>query len=458
MFMPKGRPQKPKPNPMKTLNTPSCLKGFKDILPTEEIYWKFLEERVARLAEEYGFQRIETPILEETTLFLHAIGRETDIVRKELFSFPLNDGTSVSLRPEGTAGVARAYINHGMFNLPQPVKVWYMGPMFRHDRPQAGRYREFHQFGFEIIGSDHPILDAELIGLSVNLIKPFEIQVRVLVNSIGCRVCRPAYLQELAGAIKAKKRVLCADCRERLKKNVLRVLDCKEPKCQEVYQGVPKMMDRLCEECKKHFTRVLEYCDDMGIPYTLEPRLVRGLDYYTKTVFELVPVSASPAKPEEGEGESAPGRQDTIAGGGRYDNLIEMLGGRQTPALGVAWGMERLLSLLKPKIDAMSFPSYQSHTLVFLAQLGEKARKKMLRLREDLKISGVRIADAFSKEGLRPQLELAAKLKAAYTLILGEKEVIDGTIIIRDMNEGVQEIVPFERARETLAVKLENKK
>lgn len=440
------------------------------------MYWQLLENRVTSFAHNFSFERIETPILEESALFSHAIGRETDIVKKELFEFVLKDGTPVALRPEGTAGVARAYINHGMLSLPQPVKLWYMGPMFRYDRPQAGRYRQLHQFGFEILGSDHPVLDAELVSMSVRFLKSLDISSHCLVNSIGCRVCRPSYLQKLLLFVRQKKRSLCADCNERMKKNVLRVLDCKEEKCQIIYTDAPSMVDNLCEDCKKHFTRVLEYLDEMNVAYTLAPRLVRGLDYYTRTVFELFPTGMPKEVPlvqensssyqekeqeehqeEQEENEEAPSknphRQDALAGGGRYDLLLEMLGGKPTPSLGVAFGMERILTLLKPKVDAAVPPKGHTNS-VFLAQLGEKARKKMLVIKDELIQKGVKVLDAFSKDGLRLQLEIASRAKVSYALILGEKEVIEGTVILRDMNEGIQEIVPFEKIVEVISAKL----
>ncbi len=486
--MPKGRPQKPKLSPLKTTKTPSLLRGFKDILPSEELYWQFLEGRIAKVAADYGFQRITTPLVEEASLFLHAIGKETDIVAKELFSFPLRDSCMVALRPEGTASVARAYINHGFWNVPQPVKLWYMGPMFRYDRPQAGRYRQFHQVGFEVIGSDHAVVDAELIALSVSFLKSLDVPVTLGVNSIGCRVCRPPYLQTLLAFARAHRKEICDDCKGRLKKNVLRILDCKEVKCQAVYANAPTIIDRLCEDCKKHFTRVLEYLDEMEISFTLSPRLVRGLDYYSRTVFEIVPATAvggtilKQPKADEGfqedqnkvqhkqkpietpleelvqkEDVQDSSRQDALGGGGRYDALIEMLGGRPTPALGVAFGMERLITALRPHIDALLPPLMHGGGVVFVAQLGEKARKKILKLKVQLMSKGIRVADALSKEGLRAQLEIAGRLKVAYTLILGEKEVIDNTIILRDMNEGVQEIVPFEKIVDVISAKLARK-
>lgn len=422
------------------------LRGMKDILPGEMKYWYFVKEKAENFALNYGYDFIETPILEETALFARAVGGETDIVSKEMFSFVDRGGENVCLRPEATASIARAYIQHGMVNLPQPVKFFYFGPMFRHDRPQAGRLRSFHQFGFEALGDGHPVIDAEIIFLAFNLLEELGLKVNVQINSIGCQRCRESYKTKLVNYYRERRSELCEDCKKRLVKNPLRLLDCKEDGCQPLKEEAPQIVDYLCEECKNHFVRVLEYLDEVDIPYNLNPYLVRGLDYYTKTVFEFFSEEKSGALTT---------KADALGGGGRYDNLIEFLGGRPTPACGVALGVERII--LKIKEINVPVPPLRSPD-IFLAQLGEQARKKVFGLIENFRKEGFYVAHSLSKEGIKKQLEIANKLGAKYTLILGQKEVLDGTIIIRDMEGGAQEIVDFSKIIQEIKKKLMNGK
>ncbi len=418
------------------------LRGMKDILPGENKYWDFVRKKAEDFALNYGYERIETPILEETSLFIRAVGGETDIVAKEMFSFVDQGGDNICLRPEATASIARAYIQHGMVNLPQPVKFFYFGPMFRHDRPQAGRLRSFHQFGFEAIGDSHPIIDAEIIFLVSNLLEELGLKVNVQINSIGCSRCREAYKTKLVNYYRDRRSSLCDNCKRRLVKNPLRILDCKEEGCQPLKEEAPQIVDYLCEDCKNHFVRVLEYLDEVNVLYNLNPYLVRGLDYYTKTVFEFFPQEAA------GEGVQ---KQDALGGGGRYDNLVEFLGGRPTPACGVALGVERIILKLKENnVDVPPLPAPE----IFLAQLGEQARKKIFGLIEDLRKNGFRVIHSLSKEGIKKQLEMANKFGAKYALILGQKEVLDGTIIVRDMEGGAQEIIDFSKVVQEMKKKL----
>ncbi|MBN1585287.1 histidine--tRNA ligase [Candidatus Uhrbacteria bacterium] len=423
----------------KAVRIPQLLRGMRDILPSEQRYWRHVVRKMEEIALAYGYERIDTPVLEETSLFVRSVGKQSDVVEKELFTFTDRSGDSVSLRPEGTASVARAYINHGMVNLPQPVKMFYVGSMFRYERPQAGRFREHHQFGLEVLGEGSPVIDAELIMLSHLLYRDIGIKTVAHVNSIGCSNCRQAYLERLTDFYRPRRSRLCEDCRRRLLKNPLRLLDCKEPSCVAAREEVPHIVDYLCEECKNHLTRVLEYLDEMGVPYVLNPHLVRGLDYYTRTVFELM------QSDEQSAG------QHSLAGGGRYDNLLEQLGGSPTPACGFSIGVERAILQMKA-LDLQPVSDLQPD--VFLAQLGDTARRKALILFESLRNSGIRTSATFSKSALKGQLEAANRLGARYTVIIGQKEVIDGTVLVRDMESGMQEVVDFTKAVAEMRKKL----
>ncbi|MFH2136403.1 MAG: histidine--tRNA ligase [Patescibacteria group bacterium] len=419
------------------------LRGMKDLLPGEYKYWHFVKNQAENFSNNYGYEFIETPILEETALFNRAVGGETDIVSKEMFSFVDQGGEHICLRPEVTASIARAYIQHGMLNLPQPVKFFYSGPIFRRERPQAGRLRSFHQFGFEALGDGNAVIDAEIIFLTYNLIQSLGLKTNVQINSIGCPKCRESYKNKLVNYYRDRRSSLCEDCKKRLVKNPLRILDCKEGGCEPLKEGAPQIVDYLCDECKNHFVRVLEYLDDAAVPYNLNPYLVRGLDYYTKTVFEFFPE----------ENQSAGQKVEALGAGGRYDNLVETLGGRPTPACGVALGVERLITKIKEtnvEVPPLTPPD------IFLAQLGEQARKKSFALIEDLRRAGFYITHGLTKEGLKKQLEIANKLGARYALLLGQKEVLDGTIIIRDMDGGSQEIADFVKIVQEMKKKLTN--
>ncbi|MCX6740623.1 MAG: histidine--tRNA ligase [Candidatus Parcubacteria bacterium] len=433
--------------------TPQVLRGFKDILPGEQRYWDLLYAKVANLTTDYGFERIDLPLLEETSLFIRSVGKETDIVDKEMFSFVDRGNENVSLRPEATAQIARAYINHGMFNLPQPVKLYYLGPMFRYDRPQSGRYRQFYQFGVEVLGDKQPVLDAQIIIMAYNFLTSIGLPVNVQVNSIGCNNCRKEYKVQLVNFYKSQKHDLCEDCKERLPKNPLRLLDCKEEKCSAIKEDAPQIVDFLCDECKSHFMKVLEFLEELEIPYSLNSQLVRGLDYYTKTVFEIWPQAEQAALDKQPE----PGAEDkkaqiALAGGGRYDNLVEILGGRPTPAVGFSIGLERVI--LKIKELNLAVPEKEKRD-IFVAQLGESAKRKAMKLYETLRSEGFKVAECFAKDGLKNQLEVANKLGVKYTLILGQKELSEGTILLRDMDAGSQETLNFNKVVKDIKKRLE---
>ena len=450
MTLPKKRGRKPKAKlsaaaikalgaTVKKIETPGPLKGFKDILPLEVLYWKFIREKVSILAKDYNFKMIETPILENLTLFKRGLGKYTDIVEKEMFQFTNKGGKDVVLRPEGTASVVRAYINHGMHNLPQPLKVFYDGPMFRYENTQSGRLREHHQVGFEVLGSANPATDAQLILIGYNLLEDLGISFNLQINSVGCVGCRGVFRESLVEYYRSVRKDLCDDCKRRLNKNPLRLLDCKEESCQSVKESAPQIVDYLDDNCKKHFMQVLEYLDELEIPYNLNPFLVRGLDYYTKTVFEFWP---------SGEKKS----QSALFGGGRYDNLVEELGGLETPGVGFSAGIERLI--LRIKDEGVIIPT-PPRLDVFVAQLGVEAKKKTMLLFEELRNEGFEVVENFAKDSLKQQLEDADKLKVRFVLILGQKELQEKTILLRDMDAGVQEIIDQKKVVSILRSKLE---
>lgn len=441
----------------------NLLRGMHDILPKEEKYWKACYRAAEKLAEDLDFGRIDTPILEEANLFIRTIGKGTDVVDKEMYVFEDRDGTKVCLRPELTAAVARSYIMHGMWNYPQPVKLWYWGQIFRHERPQAGRYRQSFQIGFETLGLADPIADAELILLCYNFYKEIGLPVEIRLNSIGTPEERVRYKNELVNYYRSKRSYLCEECKKRLSRNPLRLLDCKEEGCASVKEDAPQIIDWLGDESKKHFTRVLEYLEELKVPYALDHALVRGLDYYTNTVFEVYPVFGEQPANEinavsEANGESAAysakGQQSALAGGGRYNLLVESMGGMPTPAAGVALGVERAVAALRQynEIKRITVPPEPDD--IFFAHLGEQAKGHVLRMIDGMRGSGLKIGFNFFKTSLKNQLELANNMKVPYTLILGQKEVQEGSVIIRDMESGIQEIADQKKVEGILKKKL----
>jgi len=420
------QPIAPKP---KNARTPSLLRGMKDITPKDEIYWGTLYHKAEAITNAYGFGFMETPVLEEASLFSRSIGKDTDVVEKEMYVFEDKDGSKVALRPEWTAGVIRGYISHGMQTWPQPIKVWNYGAVFRHDRPQAGRFRQFHQFGCETIGDRHPCVDAELVVVGYNFLKELGIPVNVHINSIGNEIDRQNYVIELVGYLRSKRSYLCDKCKKRINKNPLRVLDCKAEQCAPVIEETPQIIDWLSDDSKNYFMKVLECLDELEVPYILKSTLVRGLDYYTDTVFEFF---------EDGTEDRT---QGALGGGGRYDGLVEQLGGQPTPASGFALGLERVISALRNKEDRKKNLLEKEWSGIFFAQLGEQARFSTLKLIGQLRVKNIIVRHNLAKSSLKVQMELADKLNATHTLILGQKEVHDGTIIIRDMDSGNQEIV-----------------
>jgi histidyl-tRNA synthetase len=403
-------------------------RGTSDILPEEQAYWRFIEQKVAEIAKLYGYERIDAPVFEDTKLFSRSVGEDTDIVKKEMYTFEDRGGSLLTLRPEGTAPVCRAYLEHGMQNLPQPVKLYYIASIFRYERPQAGRYRQHYQFGYEAIGDDDPALDAEVIDMAWRFLSSINLhQLSLQLNSIGCKRCRPKYITALKGYYANHTQELCSDCKTRLKINPLRLLDCKNGVCQQLADSAPKSIDYLCPECADHFRRLNRYLELLDLPFVVNHHLVRGLDYYTRTVFEIQPQGG--------------GAQSTIVGGGRYDDLIEELGGKPTPALGFAAGIERIiLNLKKQKVAVPTLAKPQ----VFIAYLGDEAKDEAIKLASALRGRGIGIIEALGDKSLKAQLRQANSLGAHYTVIIGEQELKTRTVILRDMTSAEQRTVPFD--------------
>ncbi len=463
---------KPKSKPVKVKRkgkyAPQVLRGMKDILPREVKTWDYILKKAIDLAEAYGFKKIMVPVLEEQILYIKSTGLTSDIVEKQMYRFTDRSGTKVAMRPEFTPSIVRAYIEQGMFNLSQPVKLFCFGPLFRYERPQAGRYRQLHQFNLEILGSEKASVDAQLILFSQVLFNTLGIQTAIQVNSLGCLECRKPYRSKLVSYFRSKQKWLCPDCQRRLRSNPLRILDCQNSGCKELISQAPQLVDDLCPECQSHFVKVLEYLDEANVIYKLNPYLVRGLDYYTRTVFEIWPERPEPKEEkqkkeeEEQEGEEkkekekkeiivTPGPQSALGGGGRYDTLIESLGGRPSPAIGVAYGIERIIQEIR--IQKVKIPKIRGPQ-IFLAQIGEAACRRALKLFEDLRQQGFKVVENLGKDSLKAQMEMANKLGVKLTLIIGQQEVLDKTIIIRNMHTGNQEIVDQGKVAKELKKRL----
>ena len=410
-------------------------RGTADVLPEDQPYWDRVWETSACICGLFGYRRIETPVFEEASLFTRGVGEVTDIVQKEMYVFQDRGGEMIALRPEGTANVCRAYIQHGMRNLPQPVRLYYWGPAFRYDRPQAGRQRQFTHFGYEAIGVDDPALDAEVIEFAWRLYQELGLtDLTLQLNSIGDPACRPHYLAALNAYYEDKLGRVCSDCRARFQKNPLRLLDCKVEGCQPIIDAAPPFVDYLCEACAQHFQELRSYLEAMAIPYTLNPRLVRGLDYYTRTVFEIQP-------PEEGA-------QNTVGAGGRYDGLIEELGGKPTPAIGLATGVERIIANLKRAKVPIADPARPA---VFVVYQTAAARPTAAKLASELRRAGIAAVMAVGGRSLKAQMRQADAAGVLYTAILGKEELATGTVNLRRMEDGHQERVPKKDVRRLIA-------
>jgi histidyl-tRNA synthetase len=409
-------------------------RGTSDVLPQEQAYWRYVEQKAANICQLYGYERIDTPVFEDTSLFSRSAGEYTDIVQKEMYNFDDRGGNSLTLKPEGTPSVCRAYIQHGLYNLPQPVKLYYISPIFRYDRPQAGRYRQHYQFGCEAIGSDDPSLDAEVIDMAWQFYGSLGLKgLSFSLNSIGCRECRPGYLTVLKGYYAKYADRLCRDCKVRLEKNPMRLLDCKQPSCQPIADSAPRSVDYLCDQCEGHFNQLKKYLGLLGIPFEVNRRLVRGIDYYTRTVFEVMPETG--------------GSQSSLGGGGRYDDLIEELGGKPTPALGFGLGIERIiLNMKNQNVGVPSLPRPQ----VFIAHMGNEANDEAIKLAARLRQAGIGVMTAVGSRSLKAQLRQANSLGVRYTVIIGDQEVKTGTVILRNMTNAQQETIPLDQLQKLL--------
>lgn len=396
------------------------IKGTEDVLPKDSYRWQFVEDVMRRESKAYGFKEIRTPVFEHTELFQRGVGQTTDVVQKEMYTFDTKGGESVTLRPEGTAGAARAVLEHSLENDGLPIKASYFVSCYRYEKPQAGRLREFHQFGVEEYGTQSPLADAEIICVAQSIFDRLGIkQLRLEINSIGCPTCRAEYHKALREYFGARKEELCDTCNSRLEKNPMRILDCKSPICSKIAEGAPKITDYLCDECREHFEQVQKYLDVAGVEYTVNPTIVRGLDYYTKTVFEFVTDFI--------------GAQGTVCGGGRYDGLIEELGGKHLPSLGFAMGMERLLMLMDKQ--GIEIPEPSSCDL-YVATMGDKAKEKAFSLIKSVRDCGLIAETDVVGRGLRPQMKYADKIGAKFSLVLGDNEIEQNSAEIKNMTTG----------------------
>ncbi|HWI41089.1 MAG TPA: histidine--tRNA ligase [Verrucomicrobiae bacterium] len=402
------------------------IKGFNDILPAETAKWQHIEATARRVFGLYGLSEIRVPIMEKTELFARSIGDATDIVEKEMYSFTDKGGNAVTLRPEGTAGAIRAFIEHKLHAADSVTKLYYMGPMFRYERPQKGRYRQFHQIGAEITGVSDPRIDAQVLTMLCHFFRELKLTEPSLeINSLGCSACRPSYRASLHAFLGERLGELCDDCRRRHTTNPLRALDCKNPGCAAATAGAPAMVDHLCSDCDEHFRLTRDYLDAVGTAYRVNPRMVRGLDYYTRTTFELVT--------------GLLGSQSAVAAGGRYDRLVADLGGPDVPGIGFAMGVERVALLLESAEFAVR-PD------LFIAAVGGEAQKEAFRLMTALQRAGHSVEIDYEGKSLKSQMRRADKFRARFTLIVGESELVSGSAVLKDMDRGTQQETPLASA------------
>ena len=419
------------------------IKGTEDVLPKESYRWQFIEKVLLEEAKAYGYKEIRTPVFEDTRLFERGVGQTTDVVQKEMYTFTTKGGDMITLRPEGTAGAARAMLEHGLYNEGLPVKASYFVSCYRYEKPQAGRLREFHQFALECYGSASPVADAEMISAAKSIFDRLQIKnIRLEINSIGCRKCRSEYHDALKKYFDLHKDGLCDTCRGRLETNPMRILDCKSPVCKEIAKDAPVILDYLDDECREHFENVRKALDDQGIEYIVNPRIVRGLDYYTRTVFEFISGDL--------------GAQSTVLGGGRYDGLIEELGGQSTPALGFALGMERLLLVM----DAQNIDiPKDSDCDIYIGSMGIDAQIKALALANIIRSAGLYAECDIIGRGVRAQMKYADKIRSGYSLVIGDNELESGTARIKNMKDGNDKEISLDENRfleDFIKIKLED--
>jgi histidyl-tRNA synthetase len=414
------------------------VRGFRDILPGEIEAWHTIEAAAREVFELYGYSEIRTPVLEKVELFSRSVGEDTDIVQKEMYVIENKREGNMAMRPEGTASVVRAYNEHALHaTRPVPEKLYYILPMFRHERPQAGRFRQFHQIGAEALGIDSPAIDAEIIAMVFNLLQKLHVSgIELQLNSVGCQQCRPGYREKLQEYLRNSSERLCADCCNRVERNPMRVLDCKKEACQAIVAFAPVMLEHYCQECHRHFSELREFLEILDVPFDVNPRIVRGLDYYVRTAFEFI--------------SSSLGAQNALLGGGRYDGLSEDIGGPPLPGVGFAMGIERLLSLaqLHPENRPLE---------VFIAILGASARKSGFSLQKDLRNAGIRTEFEYQDKRLKSQMKKAGKLGVSYVILIGEEELQKGMVILRNMAESSQDEVAITEIVKTLVNVLRNK-
>jgi histidyl-tRNA synthetase len=401
-------------------------KGTYDILPEDQAVRRWVVDCAAEVFRRYGYGRLDTPMFEETRLFARGVGESTDIVRKEMYTFTDLGGRSMTLRPEGTAPAARAYVEHGMHRLPQPVKLWYHWPMFRYESPQSGRYRQHYQFGIEAFGSASPALDAEAIGVLAELYRELGLaRIELRINSMGCRQCRPRYSTELRSFLTAHRDGLCPECHERTRMNPLRTFDCKVPGCREVLEGAPRLTEYLCPDCADHHEHVRGHLGLQGIGFVEDHRLVRGMDYYTRTTFEFQ--------------SAVLGAQSGVGGGGRYDDLVETIGGPPTPGVGFGTGVERIILALERSRDDLP---QVAGPAAYIVALSEAARQEAFRLAHDARQSGAAVDLDYAERSVKGQMKQAGRSGARYAVILGDDEIAQGAVTLKDLGTGDERVIP----------------
>jgi histidyl-tRNA synthetase len=417
-----------------------ALKGFKDILPDEVGLWQFIEKTARDIFHRYGFEEIKVPILEKTELFVRTIGESTDIVEKEMYTFTDRNGASITMRPEGTAPVIRSYIENGLYVRGSVQRLYTIGPMFRHERPQKGRLRQFHQMSVEVLGSNSARIDTEVMAMAWQILQEIGLQASLEINSLGCAECRPSFKEAIQGFLQERIMDLCEDCQRRSSTNPLRVLDCKSEHCQAQYVSAPSIIDHLCGACRDHFQEVQQDLSLLGVPYTVNAKMVRGLDYYTRTTFELITTEL--------------GAQGAIGAGGRYDGLVQQLGGPAVPGIGFAVGMERLVMLLSQKKEGVQLRSVPD---LFLVTLGEAAYAKGFILQQMLRSQGLRVMMDHEGRSMKNQMKQADKQNAGFTLILGENELAKREVLLKDMHSGEQQLIELTPVFEDWAALIKTK-
>lgn len=400
-------------------------KGTKDVTPSEAFKWHFVEDTIKERADVYGYREMRTPTFEYTELFQRGVGDTTDVVQKEMYTFTDKGGRSLTLKPEGTAGAVRSFVEHGLYNSALPLKAYYFTPVFRYERPQAGRYREHHQFGAEVFGATEPTMDAELIAFALDIISSFGInELSLCINSIGCPKCRAAYNAALKEYMNSRREELCSTCRDRLEKNPLRILDCKVPSCGEIAANAPVILDYLCDDCREHFEKLKQLLNAAGIAYTVDPHIVRGLDYYVRTVFEIIYTQPG-------------GDKITVCGGGRYDGLSAQISDVSVASAGFGMGLERLIMVLE---NAGILPPDDDNCRVFIASMGQRAETEAFTLAQRLRALGIRAEINHCKRSLKAQMKYADKIRAQSVIVIGDNEVDGDVYTVKDMASGEESV------------------